>query len=63
MLIWINVVLTTINFVIVYLIRKQNKITRNHLRQIEKKIDETYTQLRSDKYAHPSVYHFVEKKF
>lgn len=63
MLIWINVVLTTINFVIVYLIRKQNKITRNHLRQIEKKIDETYTQLRSDKYAHPSAYHFVEKKF
>lgn len=63
MLIWINVVLTTINLVIVYLIRKQNKITRNHLRQIEKKIDETYTQMRSDKYAHPSAYHFVEKKF
>lgn len=63
MLIWINVALTTINLVFAYLIRKQNKITRNHLRQIEKKIDETYTQLRSDKYAHPSVYHFVEKKF
>lgn len=63
MLIWINVVLTTINFVIVYLIHKQNNITRNHLRQIEKKIDEMYTQLRSDKYAHPSAYHFVEKKF
>lgn len=63
MLICINVVLTTINLVIACLIRKQNKITRNHLRQIEKKIDETYTQLRSDKYAHPSVYHFVEKKF
>jgi hypothetical protein len=63
MLTLINVALTTINLVFVYLIRKQNKITRNHLRQIEKKIDETYTQLRSDKYAHPSAYHFVEKKF
>lgn len=59
----LNVALTIINLVIVFLIRKQNKITRNHLRQIEKKIDETYTQLRSDKYVHPSAYHFIEKKY
>ena len=55
--------LIIVNIAIVVLVRRQNNKTRKHLRQIEKKIDETYTQIRSDKYAHPSAYHFVEKKF
>ena len=55
--------LIIVNIALVVLVRRQNNKTRKHLRQIEKKIDETYTQIRSDKYAHPSAYHFVEKKF
>ena len=59
----ILLILTIVNIGIILWIGKQNIKTRKHLRQIEKKIDEIYTQIRSDKYAHPSAYHFIEKKF
>lgn len=56
-------ILTIVSIGVVLWIGKQNIKTRKHLRQIEKKIDEIYTQIRSDKYAHPSAYHFIEEKF
>ena len=41
----------------------QVKTTRKHLRQIEKKIDAIYTQIRSKDYVYPSTYKFVTKMF
>lgn len=41
----------------------QVKTTRKHLRQIEKKIDAIYTQIRSKDYVYPSTYNFVTKMF
>lgn len=63
MILTIVMVLTIVNILLIVLVRRQNNKTRKHLRQIERKIDETYTQIRSEKYAHPSAYHFIEKKF
>lgn len=37
--------------------------TQEHLRQIEKKIDAVYTQIRLKDYAHPSTYAFQTTKF
>ena len=39
------------------------KTTQKHLRQIEKKIDAVYTQIRLKDYAHPSTYAFQTTKF
>ena len=39
------------------------RTTQEHLRQIEKKIDAVYTQIRLKDYAHPSTYAFQTTKF
>lgn len=49
-------------FLVLYLVRTI-KNTQEHLRQIERKIDQIYTQIRKNDYVHPSEYPFVTKKF
>ena len=43
-------------------IKRLNKV-RRHLRQIESKIDEVYTQSREGKYTYPKAYPFKISKF
>lgn len=49
--------------IICIVVIEQVKTTRNHLRQIEKKIDTLYTQMRVKDYTYPSAYPFSTKKF
>ena len=48
---------------ICFVIFKKVRTTQEHLRQIEKKIDAVYTQIRLKDYAHPSTYAFQTTKF
>lgn len=48
---------------ICFTILNRNKTTQKHLRQIEKKIDAVYTQIRVKDYVNPSVYAFQTTKF
>ena len=48
---------------IYFVIFKKVRTTQEHLRQIEKKIDAVYTQIRLKDYAHPSTYAFQTTKF
>ena len=48
---------------ICFTILNRIKPTQKHLRQIEKKIDAVYTQIRLKDYAHPSTYAFQTTKF
>ena len=48
---------------ICFTILNRIKTTQEHLRQIEKKIDAVYTQIRLKDYAHPSTYAFQTTKF
>ena len=48
---------------ICFAILNRIKTTQKHLRQIEKKIDAVYTQIRLKDYAHPSTYAFQTTKF
>ena len=43
-------------------IKRINKV-REHLRQIESKIDEIYKQMRDGKYTYPKAYPFKISKF
>lgn len=60
---WIIVVIEIVCLVLVLYLIRMAKNTQDHLRQIEKKIDQTYTQIRKNDYVHPSEYPFVTKKF
>ena len=48
---------------ICFAIFRKVRTTQEHLRQIEKKIDAVYTQIRLKDYAHPSTYAFKTTKF
>ena len=48
---------------ICFVIVRKVRTTQEHLRQIEKKIDAVYTQIRLKDYAHPSTYAFQTTKF
>ncbi len=48
---------------ICFTILSRIKTTQKHLRQIEKKIDAVYTQIRVKDYAHPSIYPFMTTEF
>ena len=48
---------------ICFAIFRKVRTTQKHLRQIEKKIDAVYTQIRLKDYAHPSTYAFQTTKF
>ena len=48
---------------ICFTIFRKVRTTQEHLRQIEKKIDAVYTQIRLKDYAHPSTYAFQTTKF
>lgn len=52
-------VIIIINYI---LLKRINKVSK-HLRQIENKIDEIYTQSRKDKYTYPKAYPFKTIKF
>lgn len=45
------------------IVLNQVTTTRNHLQQIEKKIDAIYTQIRIKDYINPSTYPFTTKKY
>lgn len=49
--------------IICFVIFRKVRTTQEHLRQIEKKIDAVYTQIRLKDYAHPSTYAFQTTKF
>ena len=49
--------------IICFVILNKVRTTQEHLRQIEKKIDAVYTQIRLKDYAHPSTYAFQTTKF
>lgn len=49
--------------IICFVILDKVRTTQKHLRQIEKKIDAVYTQIRLKDYAHPSTYAFQTIKF
>ena len=49
--------------IICLIILKKVRTTQKHLRQIEKKIDAVYTQIRVKDYAHPSIYPFMTTEF
>ena len=48
---------------ICFAIFRKVRTTQEHLRQIEKKIDAVYTQIRVKDYAHPSIYPFMTTEF
>lgn len=48
---------------ICFTILNRIKTTQKHLRQIEKKIDAVYTQIRVKDYVNPSAYAFQTTKF
>ena len=48
---------------ICFTILNRIKTTQKHLRQIEKKIDAVYTQIRVKDYVNPSTYAFQTTKF
>lgn len=49
--------------IICFVILNKVRTTQKHLRQIEKKIDAVYTQIRVKDYANPSAYAFQTTKF
>ena len=49
--------------IICLIILKKVRTTQKHLRQIEKKIDAVYTQIRVKDYVNPSTYAFQTTKF
>ena len=49
--------------IICFVIFNKVRTTQKHLRQIEKKIDAVYTQIRVKDYANPSIYPFMTTKF
>lgn len=49
--------------IICFTILNRIKTTQKHLRQIEKKIDAVYTQIRVKDYVNPSAYAFQTTKF
>lgn len=62
-IIYIILGLTTLNVILAFSSRRKLSKTRRHLRQIEKKIDSVYRQMRTDKYVNPSAYPFKTYKF
>lgn len=48
---------------ICFAILSRIKTTQKHLRQIEKKIDVIYTQIRVKDYQFPSIYPFMTSEF
>lgn len=50
---------------LVFIIRITNQLSylQNHLRQVEKKIDNIHSQIRMKDYTHPSAYPFETKNF
>lgn len=61
--IYIILGLTIINVILALLSRRRLNKTRRHLRQIEKKVDSVYRQIRTEKYVNPSIYPFKTYKF
>ena len=59
MFVMILLLIIIINYII---LKRINKV-RKHLRQIENKIDEIYTQSRKEKYTYPKAYPFKTIKF
>ena len=49
--------------IICFVILNKVRATQKHLRQIEKKIDAVYTQIRVKDYVNPSAYAFQTTKF
>ena len=49
--------------IICFVILNKIRTTQKHLRQIEKKIDAVYTQVRVKDYVNPSAYAFQTTKF
>lgn len=49
--------------IICFVILNKVSTTQKHLRQIEKKIDAVYTQIRVKDYVNPSAYAFQTTKF
>lgn len=49
--------------IICFVILNKVRTTQKHLRQIEKKIDAVYTQIRVKDYANPSIYPFMTTEF
>ena len=49
--------------IICFVILNKVRTTQKHLRQIEKKIDAVYTQIRVKDYVNPSAYAFQTTKF
>lgn len=49
--------------IICFVILNKVRTTQKHLRQIEKKIDAVYTQVRVKDYVNPSAYAFQTTKF
>lgn len=62
-IIYIVICLTIIDVILAFLSRRNLSKTRRHLRQIEKKIDSVYRQMRTEKYVNPSTYPFKTYKF
>ena len=48
---------------ICFVIFRKVRTTQEHLRQIEKKIDVIYTQIRVKDYQFPSIYPFMTTEF
>lgn len=57
------ILLMVLVIIINYILLKRINKVRNHLRQIENKIDEIYTQSRKEKYTYPKAYPFKTIKF
>lgn len=56
------ILIVLMNILLCVALKRLNK-ARKHLRQIERKVDEIYRQMRSGKYTYPNAYPFSTSKF